>query len=113
MVCQRGLFSLFAPPMPMQEVPPRLSHPVQCVPPELPWVTLGLWASRESFFCVSQASASLASEESHTVPRSGRNKFIFYLFSSSFLIGKTNAFLLSEPCLTLLSSIPSLPQEKN
>lgn len=41
MVCQRGLFSLFAPPMPVQEVPGRLLHPAQCVPPELPWVSLG------------------------------------------------------------------------
>lgn len=73
----------------------------------------GLWASRESSFCVSQASTSLASEESHTVPRSDRNKFIFDLFSSSFLIRKTGAFLLSEPCLTLLSSILSLSREKN
>lgn len=67
---------------------------------------LGLTGNLGSF-CVSQASASLASEESHTVPPSGRNKFVF------FLIGKTGAFLLSEPCLTLLSSVLSLPQEKN
>lgn len=106
-VCQRGLFSLFASPMLEQKVPQgscTLCHQNCLGSP---------WPSGESSFWVSQASASLPSEESHTLPQSGRNKFIFYLFSSSLLIGKTGAFLLSEPCSTLLSSVLSLPQEKN
>lgn len=113
MVCQGWLVSLFVFPMPVQKVLPRLLDPVcsvchqNCLGSHL-----GIWASPESFFCASQVSALLTSGESHTIPQSGRNKFIFYLFSSSLLIGKTDAFLLSEPCLRLLSSIFSLPREK-
>lgn len=105
LVCQGGLVSLFAPPCPCRRIPQgsgTLCHQ------SCPGSHGGLGFSTQLPLHVPHGHLG-----THTAPQSGRKKLAVYLFSSSLLTGKTGAFLLSEPCLSLLSSILSLPQENN
>lgn len=108
---ERTFFSFCFPHAHAEGCPKALAPSMPCVPAELPWVTLGIWASQKAPFVHPR---HLPSWHLKTLTLS-LNLVETSLFSTCFhhlLIGKTSAFLLSKSCLSLLSSVLSLPQEK-